>query len=137
MAAAPGPNSPSAFFTGPLSRAAVVHGGAHAVMVGVALLPAGWSLLTGRSAADYVDSLHSLSDLVEEGAGELVDALIAAGDDDAFAGILDAWLLARRPRGRRSIRSWRRPMSGSRTRRSPRWPIGRTGWVAPRAIWSV
>src|SRR5688572_5946739 len=54
--------APAAMVTGTLSRSAAGRG--YGLMVGVGLLPAGWALLTGRSAADYVDSLHPLSELV-------------------------------------------------------------------------
>ena len=88
-------SGPNAFFTGPLSRAATVHGGPHAVMVGVALWPPGWALLTDHSAGDYIDALYPLSDLLGDGAREMLEALMPLDDDDAYGRALDAWLLDR------------------------------------------
>jgi len=88
-------NGPNAFFTGPLSRAAMVHGGPHAVMVGVALWPPGWALLSDRSAADFIDALYPLADLLGEDAREVLEALLPLDDDSAYAGVLDRWLLSR------------------------------------------
>lgn len=86
---------PCATFTGALSRAATVRATPGAVMVSVGLLPPGWPLLTDLSAADYVDALHRLSDLVGSDADELA-GLDPRMDDVSLGQALDAWFLKRR-----------------------------------------
>jgi AraC-like DNA-binding protein len=91
---------PVAVLTGALSRAATVRGASGGIMISVGLLPPGWALLTDLSAADYVDALNPLSDLVGDAAGELVEALAPLTDDAAYTQALDAWFLklrAQRP----------------------------------------
>ena len=80
---------PGAVLTGALSRAATVRGSPGSAMLSVGLMPPGWTLLTGLSAADYVDALHPLSALVGDNAGELMDALASLSDDGAYAAALD------------------------------------------------
>lgn len=87
---------PGAVLTGALSRAATVRGTAGGVMVSVGLMPPGWSLLSDRCAADYVDALRPLSDLVGEAAGELLAAVGPLSDDRALGEALDDWFLQRR-----------------------------------------
>jgi AraC-like DNA-binding protein len=87
---------PVAVLTGALSRSATVRGAAGGMMVSVGLLPPGWGLVTDLSAADYVDGLHPLSDLVGDAAGELLVGLGPLSDDEALGPALDAWFLRRR-----------------------------------------
>ena len=88
--------SPTVALTGALSRSATVRGAPGAVMVSVGLLPPGWGLLTDLSAADYVDGLHPLSDLVGDAADEILQGLDAGSDDEACVRALDTWFLRRR-----------------------------------------
>jgi AraC-like DNA-binding protein len=86
-------DAPAALVSGTLSRSTAACGWpGH--MVGVGLLPAGWALLTGLSAADYVDSLRPLSALVGAAADGLLAALLPLTADEAFCAALDAWFLA-------------------------------------------
>ena len=83
--------APAAVVTGTLSRAAAVRGSG--LLVGIGLLPAGWALLTSRSAADYVDSVHPLSALVGDAADALMAAVLPLWDDEEIPRVLDAWFL--------------------------------------------
>jgi len=83
----------SALMSGVISRTATVHG-APGRVVGVGFLPAGWAVFTALPACDYVDDIVPLSTFVGNAADGLLADVLAARDDAAIVGALDAWLLA-------------------------------------------
>lgn len=82
--------------TGTLERAVWVHGTA-GLMVGVGLMPRGWSRFSDRPADEFTNCMRELGDAIGPLADELYrDLQAAAADgDDALYAVLDRALTAR------------------------------------------
>jgi AraC-like DNA-binding protein len=84
---------PAALMSGVISRAARLRGDPGR-LVGVGFLPAGWAVFTALPACDYVNDVVPLSTFVGAAADELLADVLAAPDEAAMVGVLDAWLVS-------------------------------------------
>jgi AraC-like DNA-binding protein len=79
---------PAVGMSGALERA-LWAGGSQGVMVGVGLMPQGWSRFTTASADAFTNRLRPLTEVIGPAAEELYRRLRAADDDAAIFAVLD------------------------------------------------